>query len=243
MGDRTNSASNTSPTPLFLSFFFFSLFLSICLSTSSHCLFTSSFIRHLSHWYEGPGQHCDMLRRQYKYLISPNGNRHSTLIAPHIIWGAVSGADIPFDPSSVSPSPLPLAHLSLSFFCLWSLFWVVCLYLPPHPSAFLSFPVSSLCSCCHLSFNAPWRLCLSRLSSSLYVCVLHVVCCPPVPCLPLFPSMTELRLNSCKGHIRTQIDVHRGPEDNTLQGNHMHTCFARSQVQLMMQHYFKWHTH
>lgn len=91
----------------------FSPFLSLCLPTSSHCLYAHSFIRHLSHWYEGPGQHCDMLRRQYKYLISSNGNRHRALIAPHIIWGAVSAADIPFDPPSVCPSPLPFTHRSL----------------------------------------------------------------------------------------------------------------------------------
>lgn len=115
--DRANSTCN--PFPHILSFFFS---FPICLRPLPHCLHTHSLISRLSHWYEGPGRHCDMLRRQYKYLISPNGNRHCALIAPHIIWGAISVADIPFDPPSVWCSLLLLPHLSQSFLCLCSLF-------------------------------------------------------------------------------------------------------------------------
>lgn len=103
-----------------------------------------------------------MLRRQYKYLISPNGNRHSALIAPHIICGAVSAVDIPFDPSSVSPSPLPLAHVFLLF-----MQFILGLYLHPLSTP-LRLPVNSLCSCCHLSLSA------SPLLFAAYVCLL---CC------------------------------------------------------------------
>lgn len=54
-------------------------------------------------------QHCDMFRRQYKYLISPNGNHHSVLIAPQIIWGW--GESVAHICYSIFPSPLPSAHL------------------------------------------------------------------------------------------------------------------------------------
>lgn len=83
----------------FLSFFFISSFISLFLYfllyflLSFHISFSPSFshspscpvISRLSHTYAGPRQRCDMLRRQYKYLIRPNGNHHSVLIAPHII--------------------------------------------------------------------------------------------------------------------------------------------------------------
>ncbi len=141
-------------------------------------------------------------------------------------------ADIPFDPASVSPSPLPLAHLSLSFFCLCSLFLVSCHYLPLHPSAFLPFLVSSLVVVIFPSVTS-----LSASPLLLIVCVC-LVCCVVVLSCPVwrrFPRCPEL--NSCKGHICTQMDAHRGPEDNTQPENHRHTCFARSHLQLVMQHY------
>lgn len=90
-----------------------------------------SFIfEHLSRGCERGPRHCDTLRRQYKYLISPNGNHRRALIVPHIIQkggrleeggGEEVGDSVspqrtsPFDSLAVSPSPLPSAHLSLLF--------------------------------------------------------------------------------------------------------------------------------
>lgn len=91
-----------------------------------------SFIfKHLSRGCERGPRHCDTLRRQYKYLISPNGNHRRALIVPHIIQRGAGGSEEGggeevrdsvspqrtsfFDSFPVSPSPLPSAHLSLLF--------------------------------------------------------------------------------------------------------------------------------
>lgn len=176
--------SNTSLPLLFFS----SPFLSV---PPPHCLYTHSLIRHLSHWYDGPGQHCDMLRRQYKYLISPNGNRHSVLIAPHIIWGAVSAADIPFDPPSICPSPLPLTlcpslSASLSFvyavyFGSYVIIW------PHHPTPAPSCLFLSLDSLVviFLSTHIDVSVCLLSPPHWLYLCLSYCM----VSSVALFPSM------------------------------------------------------
>lgn len=153
---------------------------------------------------KGPGQHCDMLRRQYKYLISPNGNRHGALIAPHIIWGAVSVADIPFDPSSISPLSSSFGPSQLLLFMQFILGHMSLSAPPP-----LRLPAfTPLCRCCHrpladVSVSSP-------LLSPHWTCVSSVLCivlrCPGRCCFPLWPG---LKLNSCKGpHRHTNRCTH-----------------------------------
>lgn len=118
-----------------------------------------------------------MLRRQYKYLISPNGSRHSTLIAPHIIWGAISAADIPFDPPFVSPVSSSLYPISGSLSFVYAVYFGLNVIIWPPPSIFLPFLVGSFTCCHYLSLNAHWRLSLTRISSLLYLCVSPMLCC------------------------------------------------------------------
>lgn len=133
---------------------------------------------------------------------------------------------LPFS-SSFSPS-LPPLLLFMQF--IFGSYVVICP--PPTTLCLPAFLVSSLSHRCHLSLRALF-VCFS---SPPHLFCVHIVYCN---CL-LFPTT---RLNSCKGHMSTQIDAPRGPQDNTQQGNPMHCCFAHSHLQLMMQHHYtdiKW---
>lgn len=157
---------------------------------------------------KGPGQHCDMLRRQYKYLISLNGNRHGALIAPHIIWGAVSAADIPFDPSSVSPLSSSFGPSRPSFvYAVYFRSYVIICPSAPMPSCFYS-PLSLLSS------SSRWRLRLLSSPLTGHVCLL----CFVLSSGSLFAVVSHYDLGwgkiAARGHIGTQIDAHMGPRDN-----------------------------
>lgn len=82
----------------------------------------------------------------------------------------------------------------------------------PHPSAFLSLMLTSLSASPLLLTECVCLLCCLFSSGAVFADA----------SLP----MVKLRLNSCKGHMRTQIDAHRGPEDNTQPGNHKQCLFC-----------------
>lgn len=153
-------------------------------------LLPDSFICHVN--VKGVLQlHCDTLGRQYKYLISPNGNHHRALIVPHIIrtgkgeqreggpggWFTVSlQHSSPFDSLAVSPFLLSVYEVY---------FWFICRYLAnPFASAVCiahSLPLPSWLSChsplSSLSSFPSWTSLSTILSSLCIVTAFHQFFC------------------------------------------------------------------